>query len=76
MKLTPVQKEIVELLKVKGNTISYVGVPVKFSGHVISNKEGTIIKRMQYRTFRNLVDKKIIIGQNHNQYFILNPNFK
>lgn len=76
MKLTPVQKEIVNLLKVDGNKIVYIGVPVKLSGYVISTKDGQIIKNIQYRTFKILFEKKIIIGKNQNQYFILNLNIK
>ena len=46
------------------------------SGHAVSNREGQIIKRIQYRTFKALLENKVIEGRNQNQYFILSPNFK
>lgn len=76
MTLTSVQKEIVDLLKEEGNKLVYVGTPVKQSGYFIVDKDNWMIKKVQYKTFRILFDKGIILGQNQNQYFILNPNFK
>lgn len=76
MKLTPVQKEVVELLRNANNIIIYIAIPVKMSGHAVANREGQIIKRIQYRTFKSLLENKVIEGRNQNQYFILSPNFK
>ena len=76
MKLTPVQKEVVELLRNANNIIIYIAIPIKMSGHAVSNREGQIIKRIQYRTFKALLENKVIEGRNQNQYFILSPNFK
>lgn len=75
MKLTPVQKEIVDLLRDVNNIIVYIALPVKMSGYAVITRDGTVIKRMQYRTFKSLFENKVIEGRNQSKYFILSPDF-